>query len=197
MKVLGICGSPRKQGNTDILLERALEGAASAGADTGKIVLDELDISPCGEEEYYKVNDEGFSVVDDDIHKVFRGIMAADALVLASPVFFGSLSAQTKTMIDRFQCVWLAKEILHKDVFVKRIKGSFICVEATDREDFFENSKSIVRHFFATANIAYAEDLLCGGVDAKGKVLDRPECLEKAFDMGRNLAETQSGDGEA
>ena len=188
MKVLGISGSPRKQGNTDILLEKALEGARAGGAETEKIILNDLAIAPCREEEYDKVSDEGLSVVPDDIHIVFSKVKQADALILASPVFFGSLSAQTKTMIDRFQCVWLARNILHKEVFQKKLKGAFICVEATERKDFFENSKAIVRHFFATINAGYEEELLCGGVDAKGKVLERPDRLEEAYRIGRKLA---------
>ncbi|MDP8299113.1 MAG: flavodoxin family protein, partial [Candidatus Tantalella remota] len=115
MKVLGISGSPRRGGNTDLVLDKALKGATSSGADTEKIVLEDLDISPCAIEEYEKVNDEGFSVVDDDIHIIFRNIQEADAVILASPVFFGSISAQMKIMIDRFQCVWLAKYTLQKD----------------------------------------------------------------------------------
>jgi multimeric flavodoxin WrbA len=187
MKILGILGSPRKGGNSDTLLDKALEGAKSAGAEIEKIVLDDLDISPVREEEYEKVNDEGFSVVDDDMELVFGKIREADAVVLASPVFFGSLSAQTKTMIDRFQCVWLAKNILKKDMFPTRKKGAFICVEATDREDFFQNARAIVRHFFATVNIEYGKELFCPGCDKKGAVLQRAECLEEAFELGKTL----------
>ncbi|MFH1552244.1 MAG: flavodoxin family protein [Candidatus Omnitrophota bacterium] len=188
MKVLGISGSPRLGGNTDILLDKALEGATEGGSETEKIVLNKLNISPIQEEEYESVNDEGLSVVDDDIQLVFRRIKEADALILASPVFFGSLSAQTKTMIDRFQCVWLAKNILKKDVFSKKKPGGFICVEATMREDFFDNAKSIVRHFFATINVGYKEELFCPGLDKKAKVLERPEFLKKAFELGKKIA---------
>ena len=122
---------------------------------------------------------------------MFRAIKEADALVLASPIFFGSLSAQVKTMIDRFQCVWLAREKLKKEIFSKSIRGAFICVEATERKDFFDNAKSIVRHFFATANVEYGRELLCGGVDDRGKVLERPECLEAAYRIGRDIATLQ------
>ncbi|MEA3489752.1 MAG: flavodoxin family protein [Candidatus Omnitrophota bacterium] len=188
MKVLGLLGSPRKGGNTDVLLEKALEGAGSSGAETEKLVLNDLDIAPCQEREYENINEEGLSVVEDDIQLIFRAIKEADALIVASPVFFGSLSAQTKTMIDRFQCVWLAKNILHRDVFGKRMKGGFICVEASEREDFFDNARSIVRHFFATINISYEEELFSPGVEKKGDVLEKSDVLRKAYDMGKALA---------
>ncbi|RKY41138.1 MAG: flavodoxin family protein [Candidatus Makaraimicrobium thalassicum] len=188
MKVIGISGSPRRGGNTDILLEEALRGAASRGAETEKIVLNELKVSPCQEEEYENVNDEGLSVVDDDMRTVFRKVREADALILASPVFFGSLSAQTKIMIDRFQCVWLAKNILKRDVFAGRRAGGFICVEATSREDFFDNARSIVRHFFATINVEYKKEVFCPGVAKKAAVLDHPNVLERAYELGRGIA---------
>ena len=188
MKVLGINGSPRIGGNTDILLEKALEGAASGGAETEKIVLNELRIAPCQEQEYENINDEGLSVVDDDIQIIFRKIEEADALILASPIFFGSLSAQTKTMIDRFQCVWLAKNMLKKDVFSPGKTGGFICVEATLREDFFDNARSIVRHFFATIGVSYRGEAFCPGLDKKGKVLEHPDFLESVFELGKKMA---------
>lgn len=188
MKVLGILGSPRKGGNTDILLEKTLEGARGVGAETEKLVLNDLDIAPCQEKEYDTVNEEGLSVVDDGIQSVFRKIKESDVLILASPIFFGSLSAQTKTMIDRFQCVWLAKNILNKDIFEKKLKGGFICVEASERKDFFENARSIVRHFFATVNIQYRGEVFCPGLDEKGKVLEHPGFLSAAFGLGQELA---------
>ena len=187
MKVLGISGSPRKEGNSDILLDKALEGAKANGAEVEKIILNDLNIAPIQEEEYENVTKEGFSVVDDDMSMIFKKMKEADAIIIASPVFFGSLSAQTKTMIDRFQCVWWATEVLKKEVFPKKRKGAFLCIEATMREDFFQNARSIIRHFFATINVEYKEELFCPGLDKKGKVLERPDYLEKAFDIGVRL----------
>ncbi len=184
MKVLGINGSPRQGGNTDILLEKALAGARSAGAETESIVLNGLNISPVQEKEYENVNNEGFSVVDDDIQLVYRKISGSDALVLASPIFFGSLSAQVKIMIDRFQCVWVAKNVLHKDVFPRRLRGAFLCVEATARADFFENARSIVRNFFAIINAGYYGEVFCPDVEKKGEISRHAESLEKAFELG-------------
>jgi len=172
------------------LLERALEGARSSGAQTEKIILSGLDLSPVQQQEYEDVNDEGLSVVQDDLHIVYQKISGSVALILASPIFFGSLSAQTKMMIDRFQCVWLARNILHKEVFYKSIAGGFICVEATERKDFFDNARSIVRHFFATINADYSGEVFCPGVDKKASVLQHPDFLEKAFELGKKVATT-------
>jgi len=187
MKIVGICASPRKNGNTDTLLEKVLAGAKDQGAETEKIVLSDQKILPVSEKEYESVTGEGFSVVQDDMNMVFRKIEECDALVMASPIFFGSISAQAKIMIDRFQCVWLARNTLKKEIFRKEKKGVFVSVEATNREDFFQNAKSIVRHFFATINVKYAGELFCPGVDAKGKVQEKPEVLKEAYELGRSL----------
>ncbi|MFQ5953219.1 MAG: flavodoxin family protein [Candidatus Omnitrophota bacterium] len=188
MKILGICGSPRRGGNTETLLDKAFEGAASKGAECEKIILSDLDISPCREEEYEEVNDKGLSVIDDDMQLIFRKIEEADCLVLASPIFFGSLSAQTKMMIDRFQCVWIAKNLKGMDVFTREKKGAFLSVEASTRQDFFDNAKSIVRHFFAVINVRYKKELFCPGAERKEDMSKRPACLEEAFKFGEELA---------
>ena len=187
IKMLGICASPRKDGNTDILLEKVLEGAREQGIQTEKIFLSDLNILSLEEKEYENVTEEGLSVRRDDMRIVFHKVEDCDILVIGSPIFFGSLSSQAKTMIDRFQCVWLAKEILKKEIFQKKKKGAFVSVEATNREDFFQNAKSIIRNFFAVINVKYAGELFCGGADAKRKVLERPEVLKQAYELGVKL----------
>jgi len=185
MKVLGISGSPRLKGNTDILLDRILEGAKSKGANTEKIILNKLKFSPCQECENLK--DDGTCIVQDDMQSVYKKIKEADVLILASPIFFGSLSAQTKMMVDRFQCLWRAKYVLKKDTGFKKIKGVFISVEGSNRKDFFDNAKSIVKNLFATINVDYREELFCSSVDEKGSILEHPGCLKKAFELGARL----------
>ena len=186
MYVLGINGSPRIGGNTDILIDKVLEGAKAKGAKTEKVILNTLKFSPCQECE--NIRDDGTCIVEDDMQPLYKKIDEADAIILASPIFFGSLSAQTKMMIDRFQCSWRAKYILKKDIFKKKKKGCFISVEASIRKDFFDNAKSIVKNLFATINVDYKEELFCSGVDEKASILRHPDILEKAFELGKRIA---------
>jgi multimeric flavodoxin WrbA len=186
MKILGINGSPRIGGNTDILLDKVLEGAGANRADTEKIILNNLKFSPCQECE--SVNDDRECVIKDDMHIVYAKIKYADAIVLASPIFFGSLSAQTKMMIDRFQCVWQLKYMLNKDNGYKKKKGVFVSVEGSDRKDFFDNAGAVVRNLFATVNAEYSGELFCSNVDEKAGILKHPGCLEKAYELGAGLA---------
>jgi len=186
MKILGINGSPRIGGNTDILLDKVLEGASVNGASTEKIVLNKLKFSPCQECE--DMRDDGECIIKDDMRQLYRKIKDADAVVFASPIFFGSISAQAKKMIDRFQCLWRLKYILNKDTGYKKKKAAFISVEGSDREDFFENARSIVKNLFATINAEYAGELFCSKVDEKAGILKHAGCLEKAFELGVKLA---------
>ena len=186
MYVIGLNGSPRTGGNTDILLEKALEGAKNKGARTDKVVLNSLKFSPCQECE--EMRDDGTCIIEDDLQAVYQKIKEADAVILASPIFFGSLSSQTKMMIDRFQCAWRAKYMFKKDTFKKRKLGAFISVEASNREDFFHNARAIVRNLFATVNAEYKEELFCPGLDKKGAILKHPEFLKKAFELGERIA---------
>ncbi len=185
MYVLGINGSPRIGGNTDILLDKALEGAKSKGARTEKVILNTLKFSACQECE--DVGDDGTCIIEDDMQTLYRKIEEADAIILASPIFFGGLSAQTKMMIDRFQCLWRAKYILKKSTFKKKRRGLFISVESSKRMDFFDNARSIVKNLFATIDVEYGEELFCAGVDKKGSILEHPDTLNDAFALGERI----------
>lgn len=85
MRVLGINGSPRIGGNTDILLDKVLEGARSKGAKTEKVVLNNLKFSPCQECE--NLRDDGSCIIEDDMQPLYKKIEEADRIILASPIF--------------------------------------------------------------------------------------------------------------
>lgn len=187
MKVLGILGSPRRKGNAEVLLDKALEGAASRGAVCEKISLNELSIRPC--QECGGCDKTGECVIRDDMDIVYRKIDWADAVILSSPVFFGNLTAQTKAMIDRFQCRWVKKYIL-KNAPEKRKKGAFLCVSAWNKEEFFDNAKRIVKIFFIVLDIDYFGDVWCQKVSHKGDIEKCGDALDKAAKLGKDLVST-------
>ncbi|MCL5674740.1 MAG: flavodoxin family protein [Candidatus Omnitrophica bacterium] len=189
MKVLGINGSPRIGGNTDILLDRVLEGAKSAGAETEKIILNRLKFVGC--QECREIPDERPCIVMDDMQSVYPRIKQADVIILASPIFFGSISAQTKAMIDRFQCAWASKYIFKRDMFAEKKVGAFILVEGTHSENYLKNAQLIVKIFFNVINVEYKYELFCPGTDKKGSVLNKPDCMEKAFQLGEKISARQ------
>ncbi|MEI7904258.1 MAG: flavodoxin family protein [Candidatus Firestonebacteria bacterium] len=185
MKVLGINASPRKGGNTDFLLDQTLKGAGDAGAETEKIYLNRLNYRGC--QECSDALTDGNCKVKDDLLEVIAKVLEADAVVIASPVYFGSVSGQLKCMIDRFQCYWMGR-FVHKTVETQmRKKGVFLSVQGTEKEKFFLNSRDIVKNFMATINAEYTAELSCKLVDAKLDIQKRLDCLEQAYKIGEKL----------
>lgn len=187
-KIVGIMASPRDGGNTDILLEKALEGARSAGAAAEKIVLNDLDFRPC--QECGGCGRTGVCIIEDSLKGVYKAIEDSDGVIVASPVFFGSVSAQAKMLIDRFQCLWVKRFVLKKARRRrKRRRGLFLCVSASGKADFLRNSRSVVKAFFATLDIAYSGELFCRRAENRGDLVNKDrQGLRKAFDLGAALA---------
>lgn len=189
MHILGISGSPRKGGNTGVLLDAILEGARSVGGGTKKIVLNDLDFKPC--QECGGCDDTGICTIEDDMQLVYQKLQTADAVVIASPIFFGSLSAQVKMMIDRLQCLWVLKYVLKRSLSPnKKRHGVFLCVGGKDSIKFFENAKNIIKIFFNTLDITYLGDLFYSGLDKKSAVKEREDALKKAFILGIDLVKS-------
>ena len=99
MKILGISGSPRKNGNTSYLVKEALQAAKEEGFETEFISLSGLELNPCIACDMCKK--ESACIIVDDINEIMEKIEEADGLILGSPVYFGGVSAQTKMIIDR------------------------------------------------------------------------------------------------
>jgi len=113
MKVLGISTSPRIRGNSDLLLREALAGAESTGAQVEYVNLGSYKIGPCIECNACLTT--GQCRVQDDYQSMLKKILDADRLVFATPVFFMSVCAQAKNLIDRGQCLWAHKYVLKKE----------------------------------------------------------------------------------
>lgn len=185
MKVLGIMASPRVKGNTERLLDEALRGAQVGGAETEKIVADKLTIAPC--REYYACLKDGRCSIRDDMDDIYLKILAADAIIVATPIFFYTVSAQLMLVISRCQALWSRKYVLKNlDIPVK--KGAFIAVGATKGEKLFEGPKLTIKYFFKAINAEYTDELLVRGVDKRGEIAEHPEALAAAFELGKKLA---------
>ena len=195
LKVLGIAGSPRRGGNTDLLLAEVMRGAASKGAEVKTIILSDLNIAPC--QHCDACLKAGKCKVDDDMQMVYRELEAADRIVLASPIQFMSVTAQMKTMIDRCQALWARKYILKLPPLGSepgRKKGLFISVGGRKVANLFEPALATVRALFNTLDITYAGDLLFRGIDDKGAITKHPDALQQAFLTGQRLVDSSSAE---
>jgi multimeric flavodoxin WrbA len=186
MKVLGIMGSPRKQSNTDILLDKALEGAREAGAEVEKVLVSKLKISPCLE--IYACLKDGDCAIKDDMQLLYKKLLEADHIVFASPIFFYGITSQAKAVIDRCQALWVRKHVLGMDKEDNRVRrGVFISVGATQGKKLFDGAVLTVRYFFDAIGVEYSGDLLVRGIDNKGQIGEHPAALEDAFRLGQEL----------
>jgi multimeric flavodoxin WrbA len=188
MRVLGIAGSPRRGGNTDLLLAEVMKGAASQMAEVKTIVLNDLNITPC--QHCDACFETGRCRIGDDMQMVYGELEQADRVVLASPIQFMGPSAQLKLMIDRCQALWARKYVLKKPPLNDRRerKGLFISVGALKRADLFMPAVTIVKTLFKVIDITYAGELLFLGIDERGAIAGHPEALSQAFLTGQKLA---------
>jgi multimeric flavodoxin WrbA len=189
MKILAIYGSPRRQGNTTLLLDQAVQGALGTGAQVGKIVLRDLKMSPCFE--IYGCKETGRCVIQDDFQKVYDQLLACNGLMLASPIFFYTVSAHTKILMDRCQSLWVKKYWVDKipDGQQKpERKGLFISVGATKGKRLFEGTLLTVRYFFDILDVELWKTLLYRQLDFEGDVLKHQEYLQEAYEAGKEFA---------
>jgi len=186
MRVLGIMGSPRIKGNTDLLLDESLKGAQSQGIEVEKIIVDKLKIAPC--REYYGCLRDGNCVIRDDMDSIYPKLLTADTIIVASPIFFYGLTSQLKALIDRSQALWAKKYVLKQDISDQNRKGAFIAVGATRGKQLFDGSILTVKYFFKAISVNYVDELLVRGVDKKGEIKEHPTALSDAFELGKKLA---------
>ena len=187
MKVVGIMGSPRMKGNTDLLLDEVLKGMRSEGAEVDKLVVDRLKISPC--KEYNACLKSGNCVIRDDMDAIYPQLLEADVVVVASPMFFYGVTSQLKALIDRCQALWARRYVLKQEPPDSGRRGAFVAVGATKGEKLFDGSILTVKYFFQAIGVEYAGDLLIRGVDQKGEIKDHPTALSDAFELGKRLAQ--------
>jgi multimeric flavodoxin WrbA len=187
MKILGIWGSPRKGGNSDILLSAFLDGARETGAEVERIALREMKITPCLE--IYHCFKDGTCPIKDDMLPLYDKLVAADVVALASPIFFYSVSAQAKAMIDRTQALWSRRYQLKQDFPGPDRQGVLLCTGATHGKLLFVSARLVAKYFFDAINVTYAAEILVRGVDEKGAILGKADVLEDAKNMGRRLAQ--------
>jgi len=195
IKIVAIYGSPRRKGNTATLLKKAVEGARDSGAQVEEIVLRDLKMSPCLE--IFGCTKTGECRLKDDFQNARDKIMASHGLILASPVFFYTVSAHTKILMDRFQSLWVKKYWIDKTPLNNQKltrKGLFISAGATKGKKLFDGILLSMRYFFDTIDMKLWKALLYRGLDFEGDVLKFPEYLAEAYEAGREYVEALNKD---
>jgi len=188
LRVLGISASPRENGNTDLLLREALAGAESAGACSEYVSLRDKRISPCLAEQSCFEN--GKCRIADDFQVVLEKMLAADRLIFATPVFFMTVPAQFKLLIDRCQCLWARKYVLGKPLFADRQRdrpAMVISVGGSRGKLMFDCIGQTMYYFLDVLEARFALYLYGSELDARGAVADCGASLKQAYQSGREL----------
>ena len=176
MKVLAISSSPRLHGNSDLLCDQFLKGAAEAGHSVEKVRLAEKSISLCAACD--KCQSDAMCVKKDDMADILNDVISTDVIVLATPVYFYSMSAQMKIFIDR--CYARFREITGKDFYL-------IVTSAAPQHEAAEETIAGLRGFLRCLPETREKDIIYGsGAWDKGDILRHP-AYEKAFELGNAL----------
>ncbi len=191
INVLGITGSPEIGGNTELLLDKTLEGCKSVKeVNIEKIVVSKLNISPCTSCRYCA--SAGTCRVDDDMSMVASKIIRANHIVVASPVYFLGVTAQLKALIDRCQLFWCRKYLLNSSIsdgVQSERRGMYISTGGNLKENIFEGVVKTIRAFFVTIDVVCDDNdsLLISAMEEKNEILNHPHYLERAYDLGVRL----------
>ncbi len=189
MKVLGISTSPRENSNSDLLLREVLSGASAAGAEAEYLRLCKFNIAPCSA--CGACYATGECPVGDDFQALLPKILVADRLIFATPIFFMSVCAQAKILIDRCQCLWATKYILKKPIIGPRQNSRLalvIAVGGKKGNKAFDCIRLMMKYYLDTIEMTSFANLFVSNVDEAGKITDNTEAMEEAIRLGKELA---------
>ncbi len=192
VKVLALSGSPRKGGNTETLVAAMMVGAAQAGAECETVRLPDLCIGPCIACGACKKT--GCCVILDDMQGLYAKLSSAQISILASPIYFYGLSAQTKLFVDRLQALWSRKQILvaAQQWSLRPLqKGYLVSVAATMGAKVFVGAQLCAQYAFDAIGACAAGEFLVRGVDQPGEMKKMSAKLLEAEQFARGVVEAE------
>ncbi|MCE5284413.1 MAG: flavodoxin family protein [Pelosinus sp.] len=184
MKFIGLVGSPRKGGNTDVLVQKVLEGAQKEGADTEVFYLNELNVRGC--QACFHCKKTGTCAVNDDLTKVFQAINEADGIVVGSPIYFGRFTAQVAPFFDRLFAY------IKPDSTTSLKSGkkfSLVFTQGQSDTALYENTINSVAAVLTRIGFVPGPKAIVGaGLRDIGAVNEQEQYLTEAFSRGQELA---------
>jgi arsenate reductase len=193
MLALGLQGSPRKKGNSDLLLAMLMDALQRLGAVAHTIEVTRQHIEPC--KELTVCEKKGFCPIDDDMGREIYGLLRqADIVVAASPIFFYNVPAQLKALIDRCQTLWARKYMLKlKDPGHAVRRGFLLGVGATKGKQLFDGMHLTAKYFFDAVAAEYSGSLTFRGVEGRGHILKQPALEENVARAADQLMDGLAG----
>jgi multimeric flavodoxin WrbA len=177
--IVAILGSPRRWGNTEILLDEFLKEFKGGSFRIKKFVAAEMRISPCNN--CCRCLKTGKCVFKDDMTELYKEMERADCLILASPIYFTNMPGALKILIDRCQVFWARTYVLKKQLKPDNKRyGVFLSVCGFSSASMFNCANRMAKVLFRVLGIGTFKKIAIPGVDKKGDILKRPEALLKA-----------------
>jgi multimeric flavodoxin WrbA len=181
-RVLVFKSSPRQNGNSSLLAEQSIAGAKAAGAEVESFSLHMMDIRPCDACDVCQ--ETGVCVLKDDMQMLYPKLKEADAIILASPIYWFTISAQLKLFIDR----WYSMESSQGNILKGKQFG--ILLTYGDTDPYSSGAINAIRTFqdmmrYIGANI---EGIVYGTANKEGDILSQPKLIERAYVLGKKLA---------
>ncbi|HEY3396929.1 MAG TPA: flavodoxin family protein [Armatimonadota bacterium] len=185
--IVAVAGSPRRGGNTDTLLEAAALGASEEGAQIEWMRPNEMQFVAC--QHCGGCTATGVCVIQDDMQSVYDLIERMDGMLLASPIYFASVTGQVKSMIDRAQALWARKYLLNKPISDdgKDRTLLFLAVLGGRSRGQIRATRLVVESFVDTFDGQYGE-LIFPQIEAPGEIADHWTALPQAHAAGAALA---------
>ena len=183
-KILIVMGSPRKDGNSTILAQQVANGARAAGAEVESFHLQDMKIQPCSACEACRGAMETDCTLEDDMKILLPKIRQADALVIASPTYWFTVSAQTKLFMDR----WYA--LGSPEGYALKGKKAGIVLTYADSDPFTSGAVNALRTFQDAFHYLGIEivGMVYGSAWGAGEIRKNQELMEKAYQLGKQLA---------
>ena len=180
MKILSFAGSPRRNGNTRILLKAFTDECSQRGHE-----IETVDLANTAK---WRINAcigcdrclGGKCIQKDSMQEIYPKIAETDAIVLAAPVYFYGLPSQAKAMIDRCQLFFNMKYRREEPIRTKPGKGLFISVGATKGSRLFDGELLTIKYWYDAIGVDYVGEALLKGVDEPGAILQHPEAIAAA-----------------
>ena len=184
--VIGLSGSPRRRGNTEQLLDRFLAGASDAGGVVEKIILSELKYPSCkGCNACHKT---GSCIMDDDVNGLYDRLLAADCVVVSSPIYTMGITTELKSFIDRAHYLWVRFFVLGSHIISREEKkfrrGYFLSTAGMGQNDVFDTAFPMMKAFFNILGFTHCVGVQAGNMDEYGGITGHPTALENAYQTG-------------
>jgi len=187
-KVTILIGSPRKNGSTHILAAEAERGLKEQGIATEIIFLNDLKIKGCQACYYCKKNDVAECAVKDDMQKIHKLMKESDGIIVASPIYFAGVSAQTKIWLDRL-FPYIGMDLSPKLPKLKKV--SFIITQNQPDARLFETPITTFMHMVGLTGLSVKDHMIACDLDVgvKPPVTEKKEFMGMAFRIGKELLE--------